>query len=187
MTQYLWMFIPFHFISQFLCKSSIKLRDKSSRYDTFSRCWIKTNPRADCQGRRAIMAAEGKDVVVELGFVEKSPSWKLHSKFFPSKVMLVVSDVCVKAWSESRNQRWEGRTHHSGHSQHREDCLRWFVCLGVVCRARWKKPVLFQCKCTPENSREHVKWCVFRREVASKVTVFTHMILPFFWAVLRLN
>ncbi|KAG0717103.1 Programmed cell death protein 2 [Chionoecetes opilio] len=31
------------------------------------------------------MAGEDKDVV-ELGFVEKSPAWKLHSKFFPSKV-----------------------------------------------------------------------------------------------------
>ncbi|XP_063844164.1 programmed cell death protein 2-like [Scylla paramamosain] len=32
------------------------------------------------------MAADPKDIVVELGFVEKTPAWKLHSKFFPSKV-----------------------------------------------------------------------------------------------------
>ncbi|KAK8734459.1 hypothetical protein OTU49_005818, partial [Cherax quadricarinatus] len=31
-------------------------------------------------------AEEGRDVVVELGFIQNTPAWKLRSKFFPSKV-----------------------------------------------------------------------------------------------------
>lgn len=37
-------------------------------------------------GEIEVMATENEELVVELGFVEKAPPWKLQSKFFPSKV-----------------------------------------------------------------------------------------------------